>query len=82
MNLLEVMVGDLVKDVRSSDDHKPLKVVSVTAKRFRCEIGWNEFLRCPMYQDYRKLDGRSVGNRHHTTFVRRCSAAQRPVEGQ
>lgn len=71
---MQVAVGDMVElvpNVVNFDDAlMPMKVVKVSKARFTCDIGFNQHLGCRMYQDYRKSDGRSVGNRKHTTFVR------------
>jgi len=78
--LIDIKVGDyveLVPNVVNFDDapRPPMKVIETTAGRFTCDIGFNKYTGHRMTQIYRKQDGRSVGNRHHCTFVRKCSTS-------
>jgi hypothetical protein len=60
-----IATGDYVReqDRAGRPTETTFRVLEVTAKRFTCEIGWNEYIKQPMRRTYRKLDGRSVGGR-------------------
>ena len=64
--LINIKVGDLVVRTTASDEAHPYKVLSTTAGRFVVDIG-NGQTRL-----YRKQDGKSVGDKWHVTYVRRC----------
>lgn len=73
MTVDDVRLGDLVTDVRWSDDSRPYKVVGITPKLFTVDIGLNERTGQRMTRTYRKADGKSVGDKWHVSYVRRCS---------
>jgi hypothetical protein len=66
----DIKVGDKVVRTTQSDDSNPLTVITVTAKRFVCDIGLNQYTGQRMRSEFRKADGRQVGGKWKH-FVRR-----------